>query len=90
MYERLRVLATVGKICIFAGIVSFGLAFVSSKYNFAAGGFVLFGAGIALLFLRDAFRPRPHADEENAKPTGGGSDSHGGSEAAGQRSRESR
>jgi len=71
LYEKMWLLATVAKISLVAGIASFVLAFLSTRVNFPALGFVLVGVGLALLFFRDAFRPRPKPENDNGESKGG-------------------
>jgi hypothetical protein len=62
VHRKLGFLSAITKVCFLCGISSFGLAFFSKRFNFSAAGFVLVGFGLALLFLRDAFRPRTKLD----------------------------
>jgi hypothetical protein len=67
VHRKLGFLPTISKVCFLCGVSSFGLAFFSKQFNFSAAGFVLVGFGLALLFLRDALRPRTKLENNDKR-----------------------
>jgi hypothetical protein len=49
---------TIAKVALLIGIACFIFAFFDNRVNFGALGFVFFGVGISIMFLRDAFAPK--------------------------------
>jgi hypothetical protein len=76
VHRRFGLLAAIAKVCLLCGVASLGLAFFSTRFNLSAIGFVLVGSGLALLFLRDAFRPKTRPADN--VPTTGSSGRLGG------------
>jgi hypothetical protein len=54
----MAVLSTIGKVLMGAGLIGIAVAFISARQQLLTWAVVAISAGLAMIFLREAFRPR--------------------------------
>ena len=57
-YEKTRFLSSLAKVLLLCGLIGIITSLLIGKQDILTGAAVLIGLGIALMFFRDAFRPK--------------------------------